>query len=115
MKERIQKSRSNNRLTSGSGIRSLKVTVLFVGQISARPAYNKAHGIGAIFLLLAAAYPMQQYSISHTDEVQRAAPSSCSKGITKQDKAHDKSRGLCVGATYLPGPSPAKYCQQKRA
>ena len=66
MKERIQKLRSSNRLTSESGIRSRKVTVLFVGQISARPAYNKAHGIGAIFPLLAAAYPVQQYSISHT-------------------------------------------------
>ena len=40
MKERIQKLRSNNRLTSEPGIRSRKVTVLFVGQISARPAYN---------------------------------------------------------------------------
>ena len=25
------------------------------------------------------------------------------------------SWGFCVGATYLSGPSPAKYCQQKRA
>ena len=25
------------------------------------------------------------------------------------------SLSLCVGTTYLPGPSPAKYCGQKRA
>ena len=30
-------------------------------------------------------------------------------------KAHGLRRGLCVGATYLLGPSPAKYCGQKRA
>ena len=33
---------------------------------------------------------------------------------TRQNPA-TKVAGFCVGATYLPRPSPAKYCQQKRA
>ncbi len=30
-------------------------------------------------------------------------------------KSESLSTLACVGATYLPGPSPAKYCGQKRA
>ena len=37
------------------------------------------------------------------------------KFVNKKQRTTTDVVVLCVGATYLPGPSPAKYCQQKRA